>query len=123
LACAEEDRDNKVPTPYYGDSKRECRCSPWQIENYRQKISGPLLDRIDLLLQIPAAVTVNTPGRNFERTNFIGWWASTPAILEPFKHNVGKALTRMNQVSEVGTAEFTNHEDDRVLSDANKGLP
>ena len=38
---------------YYGDMKRECRCSPRQIETYRQRISGPLLDRIDLHVEVP----------------------------------------------------------------------
>ncbi len=33
--------------------KRQCRCSPRQIESYRQRISGPLLDRIDLHLEVP----------------------------------------------------------------------
>jgi magnesium chelatase family protein len=33
--------------------KRECRCSPRQIETYRQRISGPLLDRIDLHVEVP----------------------------------------------------------------------
>jgi magnesium chelatase family protein len=33
--------------------KRQCRCSPRQIENYRQRISGPLLDRIDLHVEVP----------------------------------------------------------------------
>jgi magnesium chelatase family protein len=33
--------------------KRQCRCSPRQIENYRQRISGPLLDRIDIHCEVP----------------------------------------------------------------------
>jgi magnesium chelatase family protein len=33
--------------------KRECRCSTRQIENYRQRISGPLLDRIDIHVEVP----------------------------------------------------------------------
>ena len=33
--------------------KRQCRCSPRQIESYRQRISGPLLDRIDLHVEVP----------------------------------------------------------------------
>ena len=41
------------PCGYYGDPKRSCRCSPRQIENYRQRISGPLLDRIDLHVEVP----------------------------------------------------------------------
>jgi magnesium chelatase family protein len=41
------------PCGYYGDSKRECRCSVRQIENYREKISGPLVDRIDIHCEVP----------------------------------------------------------------------
>jgi magnesium chelatase family protein len=44
---------NPCPCGYYGDSKRECRCSSRQIESYRQRISGPLLDRIDLHVEVP----------------------------------------------------------------------
>lgn len=44
---------NPCPCGFYGDLKRECRCSPRQIENYRQRISGPLLDRIDLHVEVP----------------------------------------------------------------------
>ncbi len=44
---------NPCPCGYYGDMKRQCRCSPRQIEQYRQRISGPLLDRIDLHVEVP----------------------------------------------------------------------
>lgn len=44
---------NPCPCGFYGDIKRECRCSPRQIEQYRQRISGPLLDRIDLHVEVP----------------------------------------------------------------------
>jgi magnesium chelatase family protein len=33
---------------------RECRCGPLQVQRYRQRISGPLLDRIDLHIEVPA---------------------------------------------------------------------
>lgn len=39
---------------YYGDPTRECRCTGAQIEQYLSKISGPLLDRIDLHIEVPA---------------------------------------------------------------------
>ena len=39
---------------YFGDLKRECRCGPVQVQRYRQRISGPLLDRIDLHIEVPA---------------------------------------------------------------------
>ena len=45
---------NPCPCGYYGDSKRECRCSPNQVQKYRQRISGPLLDRMDIHVEVPA---------------------------------------------------------------------
>src|SRR6185312_5532947 len=45
---------NPCPCGYFGDLKRECRCSPVQVQRYRQRISGPLLDRIDLHIEVPA---------------------------------------------------------------------
>jgi magnesium chelatase family protein len=44
---------NPCPCGYYGDVKRQCRCAPRQIETYRQRISGPLLDRIDIHCEVP----------------------------------------------------------------------
>jgi magnesium chelatase family protein len=37
-----------------GDAKHECRCAPTQIQRYRSRISGPLLDRIDIHIEAPA---------------------------------------------------------------------
>ena len=45
---------NPCPCGYLGDPKKQCRCSPGQIEKYRQRISGPLLDRIDLHVEVPS---------------------------------------------------------------------
>ncbi len=45
---------NPCPCGYFGDPKRECRCSPNAIQRYRNKVSGPLLDRIDLHVEVPA---------------------------------------------------------------------
>jgi len=45
---------NPCPCGYYGAPKRECRCTPIQIRNYRNKISGPLLDRIDIHIEVPS---------------------------------------------------------------------
>ncbi|MDN5697821.1 MAG: ATP-binding protein, partial [Rubrobacter sp.] len=44
---------NPCPCGYSGDSRRECRCSAAQIERYQGRISGPLLDRIDLFVDVP----------------------------------------------------------------------
>ena len=44
---------NPCPCGYFTDPKRECRCTPFQIQRYLSKISGPLLDRIDIHLEVP----------------------------------------------------------------------
>ena len=44
---------NPCPCGYRGDPRRQCNCSPMQIERYLAKISGPLLDRIDMHLEVP----------------------------------------------------------------------
>jgi magnesium chelatase family protein len=43
---------NPCPCGYYGDNKRECRCSPRDIRRYFGRISGPLMDRIDLRVEV-----------------------------------------------------------------------
>lgn len=43
---------NPCPCGYLGDSRRECNCTPAQINRYRSKISGPLLDRIDIQVEV-----------------------------------------------------------------------
>jgi magnesium chelatase family protein len=45
---------NPCPCGHLGDPRRECRCTPPEIRRYRARLSGPLLDRIDLQLEVPA---------------------------------------------------------------------
>ena len=45
---------NPCPCGFYGATQRQCRCSSIQINRYRAKISGPLLDRIDIHLEVSA---------------------------------------------------------------------
>ena len=45
---------NPCPCGHLGDGANECRCSPDQINRYRAKLSGPLLDRIDIHIEVPA---------------------------------------------------------------------
>ena len=45
---------NPCPCGYYGDPRRPCTCSPPQIRQYLNRVSGPLMDRIDIQIEVPA---------------------------------------------------------------------
>ncbi|HPY61951.1 MAG TPA: ATP-binding protein, partial [Kiritimatiellia bacterium] len=45
---------NPCPCGHYGDATKNCRCTPIQMQRYRNRISGPLLDRIDIHVEVPA---------------------------------------------------------------------
>ncbi len=61
---------NPCPCGYYTDPKHECRCTHAQVQKYRSKISGPLLDRIDIQIDVPAVsfreIKQNNPGEPSE---------------------------------------------------------
>jgi magnesium chelatase family protein len=44
---------NPCPCGYYGDQMKECTCSPSLVSRYQKRISGPLLDRIDIFIEVP----------------------------------------------------------------------
>ncbi|HHX95648.1 MAG TPA: YifB family Mg chelatase-like AAA ATPase [Clostridia bacterium] len=62
---------NPCPCGYFGDEDLECKCSPTQIEKYRAKISGPVLDRVDIHVEVPRQkylhVTKSPPGESSEK--------------------------------------------------------
>jgi magnesium chelatase family protein len=45
---------NPCPCGFFGDANNECACSPLNIQRYRSRVSGPLLDRIDIHIDVPA---------------------------------------------------------------------
>jgi len=59
---------NPCPCGYLGDGEHPCRCTPEQIQRYRSRVSGPLLDRIDLHVQVSRLPPADllTPGTTGE---------------------------------------------------------
>ena len=59
---------NPCPCGYYGERNRPCRCTPQQIRQYQGRISGPLLDRIDIHVEVPSVpyrtLTAREPGES-----------------------------------------------------------
>lgn len=60
---------NPCPCGYAGDSSRECRCPPGRIERYLSKLSGPFLDRLDLLIDVPRLSPSELLGQTSGPTN------------------------------------------------------
>lgn len=62
---------NPCPCGYYGDPVKECKCSTSEISRYQKRISGPLLDRIDIFIEVPRVdyekLTEDTRGESSEK--------------------------------------------------------
>ncbi len=56
---------------HLGDSRHGCRCTPTEIERYRSRISGPLLDRIDLHVEVPAVTLEQLEGPPGEASSIV----------------------------------------------------
>lgn len=78
---------NPCPCGYFGDPQKECTCTPIQIQKYRAKVSGPLLDRIDIHIEVP-------PVRYKELADEAGGESSAPI------------KSRVNRAREIQKARF-----------------
>ena len=62
---------NPCPCGYYGSDVKACTCSEKQINDYRSKISGPILDRIDIQVQVPSVKYEKLEGKRGETSEEI----------------------------------------------------
>jgi magnesium chelatase family protein len=63
---------NPCPCGYFGDKEKECRCTAYEVLKYQKRISGPLLDRIDIQLHVPRvpAEALGSPMHEGTETRF-----------------------------------------------------
>ncbi len=99
---------NPCPCGYHGSRQRACRCSPDQVQRYRLRLSGPLLDRIDL--HIPMQ-TINS-----EDLQKAPLGDNSEVIRQRVLKAQQRQLARQNKVN----AKLNNQELEEVL---NSGLP
>ena len=88
---------NPCPCGYLGDARHQCTCSPYQIHRYRKRVSGPLLDRIDIHVEVPAV-----PYKDLSE-NFCG-------------ESSDKIRARLQHVSQIQNKRFKM---DNIYSNAN----
>ncbi len=65
---------NPCPCGFLGDKEKQCSCTPEQVQRYRRKLSGPLLDRIDMQVEVgrlPASVLLEQPGSSAESSESV----------------------------------------------------
>lgn len=60
---------NPCPCGFLGDISRQCTCSPEQVRRYRARVSGPLLDRIDLHVEVPRVPHETLRGESREESS------------------------------------------------------
>ena len=62
---------NPCPCGYYTDPKKQCKCTPNQIQKYMSRISGPLLDRIDIHIEVPPVKDIVSREANAETSEAV----------------------------------------------------
>ena len=65
---------NPCPCGYSSDPKRHCRCALTQLQHYQKKLSGPLLDRIDLQVELPALSSAELLDANLDEFDSVASW-------------------------------------------------
>ena len=86
---------NPCPCGHYGDRTRECICNPHQIRRYRGRLSGPLRDRLDIHMEVPA-VPVSDLGHDdplAERSETIRKRVADARHIQAHRHQADKLLT------------------------------
>ena len=87
--------NSTYPCGYRGDPRRQCKCNPLQVERYTARISGPLLDRLDIHIEVPPVpfrqLSDQTVGTTSEKMK-----TDVQAAREMQQRRFGKSSLRLN---------------------------
>ncbi|MBU4204648.1 YifB family Mg chelatase-like AAA ATPase, partial [Patescibacteria group bacterium] len=92
---------NPCPCGYLNDPEKECSCTPSQVAMYRRKLSGPLMDRLDLFIEVPSV--------KYEKL-----------ILEPQESLSEKIREKIKRTREIQKERFRN---DKILVNSEINVP
>ena len=107
---------NPCKCGYYGDSTRECTCSEQQIKSYLGKISGPLLDRIDLHIEVPSVKYDDlTDSSKSESSADIRKRVIAARKIQEKRFSGVKGIYCNSQMTPKMVSEFCNLEDDAKI--------
>jgi len=97
---------NPCPCGYYGDPSHECTCSRGMVENYRKRISGPMMDRIDIHVEVPRVDYDKLAGRQLGESS-----ASIRARVEAARQVQRDRFsgTNLHCNADMGPAEVRQH--------------
>ncbi|MBP6552839.1 MAG: YifB family Mg chelatase-like AAA ATPase [Vitreoscilla sp.] len=98
---------NPCPCGYFGHASKPCRCSVETIRRYRDKISGPLLDRIDLIIEVPQLteqdLTSNKRPESSDAVRERVWQAHAKQMQRQGKSNTALNVDELEQVADIAT--------------------
>ena len=93
---------NPCPCGYLTDPRRACRCTPPQIERYMAKVSGPLLDRIDIHIEVPAV--------EYDQLSSVSEGVTSRSMRELVEHARGLQRERFNGQQTRFNAQMTSRQ-------------
>lgn len=114
---------NPCPCGFYGDDSRECECSQTQILSYQKRLSGPLLDRIDLIVEVsrvPQDELLKKPDNNLSEEEAISSQISNARMLQN-KRNKGKTNSSLSNRQIISKCRLTPKAE-RLLNSASERL-
>jgi len=108
---------NPCPCGFLGDTTKKCTCQPFQIERYRSRLSGPLLDRMDIFIHVPRVNVDEIANKGIPTTTSLEFRQKVISARE-------KQLLRLRETGKTSNAEMTNKDIDIfcILSPATNEL-